>query len=61
MFTENCKLLQDIPGFVPGEDHYKYFDSPWTSLVKTGTMFVGTNQCWSAGFVCGSGSGIALQ
>ena len=26
---------------MPGEDHYKYFDSPWTSLVKTSTMFVG--------------------
>ena len=34
-------FLQDIPGFVPGDDHYVYFDGPWTSLVKTVTMFVG--------------------
>ena len=34
-------LYQDIPNFVPEADHYVYFDSPWTSLVKTSTMFVG--------------------
>jgi hypothetical protein len=34
-------MVQDIPGFVPEKDHYEYFDSPWTSLVKTGTMFIG--------------------
>jgi len=34
-------LHQDIPGFTPGPDHYVYFDGPWTSLVKTITMFVG--------------------
>lgn len=34
-------LHKDIPGFIPSEDHYVYFDGPWTSLVKTITMFVG--------------------
>jgi len=34
-------LHKDIPGFVPPADHYVYFDGPWTSLVKTITMFVG--------------------
>jgi len=34
-------LHKDIPNFVGGPDHYEYFDSPWTSLVKTSTMFVG--------------------
>jgi len=34
-------LHKDIPNFMAEEDHYKYFDSPWTSLVKTSTMFVG--------------------
>merc|ERR1719266_991751 len=34
-------LHKDFPGFKPGEDHYIYFDGPWTSLVKTITMFVG--------------------
>ena len=32
---------QDVPGFQPDDDHYIYFDGPWTSLVKTTTMFVG--------------------
>jgi len=34
-------LHKDIPGFKPDSDHYVYFDGPWTSLVKTFTMFVG--------------------
>lgn len=34
-------LHKDIPGFVADSDHYVYFDGPWTSLVKTITMFVG--------------------
>ncbi|XP_023344392.1 transient receptor potential cation channel protein painless [Eurytemora carolleeae] len=34
-------LHKDIPNFTPDSDHYVYFDSPWTSLVKTSTMFVG--------------------
>ena len=33
--------VKDIPGFIPSPDHYVYFDGPWTSLVKTITMFVG--------------------
>ena len=32
---------QDFPGFKAGDDHYIDFDGPWTSLVKTITMFVG--------------------
>jgi len=34
-------LHKDFPGFKAGDDHYIYFDGPWTSLVKTITMFVG--------------------
>ena len=34
-------LTQDFPGFKAGDDDYIYFDGPWTSLVKTITMFVG--------------------
>ena len=26
---------------VKSEEEYKYFNNPWLSLVKTGTMFVG--------------------
>ena len=33
--------FKDTPGFVPPEEHYVYFDGPWTSLVKTITMFIG--------------------
>ena len=33
--------MQVFPGFKAGDDHYIYFDGPWTSLVKTITMFVG--------------------
>ena len=41
MFWSNDVFFQDIPNFTPDSDHYVYFDSPWTSLVKTSTMFVG--------------------
>lgn len=36
-------LHKDFPGFdaAADPDHYVYFDGPWTSLVKTITMFVG--------------------
>ena len=34
-------IFQDIPGYTPGEDDYEFFNSPWLSLVKTSTMFVG--------------------
>jgi len=34
-------LHKDVPGFKADSDHYVYFDGPWTSLVKTITMFVG--------------------
>ena len=34
-------MSQDIPGFIADSEHYVYFDGPWTSLVKTITMFVG--------------------
>merc|ERR1719495_1117924 len=34
-------LHQDTPGFVADDDHYVYFDGPWTSIVKTITMFIG--------------------
>ena len=34
-------IFQDIPGYTPGADDYEFFNSPWLSLVKTSTMFVG--------------------
>ena len=34
-------IIQDIPGHIPAEEDYIYFDGPWTSIVKTITMFVG--------------------
>ena len=34
-------LHKDIPGYVATDDDYIYFDGPWTSMVKTITMFVG--------------------
>ena len=37
LFTD---ISKDIPGFIADSDHYVYFDGPWTSLVKTITMFV---------------------
>ena len=33
--------FQDIPGHVVAEGDYIYFNGPWTSMVKTITMFVG--------------------
>ena len=37
----NINVFQDVPGHVAGDDDYIYFDGPWTSMVKTITMFVG--------------------
>ena len=34
-------LHKDIPGHIVQDDDYIYFDGPWTSMVKTITMFVG--------------------
>ena len=34
-------LHKDTPGHVAADDDYIYFDGPWTSMVKTITMFVG--------------------
>ena len=34
-------LHKDIPGYIATEEDYIYFDGPWTSMVKTITMFVG--------------------
>ena len=37
----NINVFQDVPGHVAEDDDYIYFDGPWTSMVKTITMFVG--------------------
>ena len=34
-------IIQDVPGHRTAEDDFIYFDGPWTSLVKTISMFIG--------------------
>ena len=36
----------DSPSCVKCEDDYEFFNSPWLSLIKTSTMFVGELVRW---------------